>query len=177
MRPSIRFEVFKRDEFTCQYCGVSAPEAILEVDHVHPRAEGGTDDFDNLLTACFQCNRGKGARLLDDAALDGNLHSKTVTMAERELQREAYTHWRKKIQDRENQELDYLADCWRAKFNGYDWNSAEVREFLRRLDVVTLEDCIEYVWEGRHRIQTSAWRLFCGMCWKRIRGERDVGVG
>ena len=41
----IRFEVFKRDSFTCQYCGRMAPDVILEVDHILPVAEGGTNNI------------------------------------------------------------------------------------------------------------------------------------
>lgn len=37
----IRFEVFKRDNFTCQYCGAKAPDVILEVDHINPVKLGG----------------------------------------------------------------------------------------------------------------------------------------
>ena len=44
----LRFEVFKRDDFTCRYCGRKSPEAILEVDHVIPRSRKGTDDPENL---------------------------------------------------------------------------------------------------------------------------------
>ena len=57
----LRFEVFKRDKFTCQYCGRMAPDVILEVDHINPVAEGGNNNFNNLVTACQDCNRGKGA--------------------------------------------------------------------------------------------------------------------
>lgn len=58
--PKLRFEVFRRDKFVCQYCGACGPNVILEVDHVIPVSRGGTDDIDNLKTACFDCNRGKG---------------------------------------------------------------------------------------------------------------------
>lgn len=59
----LRFEVFKRDNFTCQYCGRTPPQ-ILEIDHIISKSQGGTDEFDNLITACFDCNRGKGKNLL-----------------------------------------------------------------------------------------------------------------
>lgn len=36
-----RFEVFKRDRFTCQYCGATPPGVLLHIDHIHPVAEGG----------------------------------------------------------------------------------------------------------------------------------------
>lgn len=62
----LRFEVFKRDDFTCQYCGAQPPKVVLEVDHIHPVAEGGTGDAENLITSCDKCNRGKGKRTLGD---------------------------------------------------------------------------------------------------------------
>ena len=62
----VRFGVFKRDSFACRYCGATAPNVQLHVDHVIPVADGGTDDFDNLVTACAACNFGKGARNLAD---------------------------------------------------------------------------------------------------------------
>ena len=66
----IRFEVFKRDRFTCQYCGRMAPDVILEVDHIQPVAEGGKNTMLNLITSCRDCNRGKGkTRLTDDTEL------------------------------------------------------------------------------------------------------------
>jgi len=64
VKASLRFEVLKRDRFTCCYCGKTGGETLLEVDHVVPKSAGGKDAIDNLLTACLECNRGKGSRLL-----------------------------------------------------------------------------------------------------------------
>jgi len=55
-----RFEIFKRDSFTCQYCGNSAPTVILNIDHIKPIVAGGDFNQGNLITACFNCNSGKG---------------------------------------------------------------------------------------------------------------------
>jgi hypothetical protein len=54
-----RFEILKRDGFTCQYCGKKGATVRLEVDHIEPQSKGGSDDDENLITACFECNRGK----------------------------------------------------------------------------------------------------------------------
>lgn len=54
-----RFEVLRRDEHTCQYCGAKAPDVVLQIDHVVPMALGGSDKPDNLVTACKDCNAGK----------------------------------------------------------------------------------------------------------------------
>lgn len=64
--PKIRFEVLKRDNFTCQYCGAHGEGVVLEVDHIIPISKGGTSDMGNLSTACFDCNRGKGSDLVTD---------------------------------------------------------------------------------------------------------------
>lgn len=56
-----RFEVLRRDNHTCQYCGETAPNVVLHVDHVEPVALGGSDKPDNLVTACKDCNTGKSS--------------------------------------------------------------------------------------------------------------------
>lgn len=55
----------KRDNFTCQYCGAHGAGVVLEVDHIIPISKGGTSDMDNLITACLDCNRGKGSDLIE----------------------------------------------------------------------------------------------------------------
>lgn len=60
-----RFEIFKRDSFTCQYCGRQPPDVVLVIDHINPVKEGGDNDELNLITSCVDCNQGKGARKLN----------------------------------------------------------------------------------------------------------------
>ena len=60
-----RFEVLHRDNFRCQYCGASPiTGAVLQVDHIVPVCQGGTDDSSNFITACFECNVGKSGMAL-----------------------------------------------------------------------------------------------------------------
>lgn len=59
-----RFRIFDRDGFTCRYCGKSPPVVLLVIDHVIAVANGGTNDEENLITACADCNSGKGAKAL-----------------------------------------------------------------------------------------------------------------
>lgn len=66
-RLPLRFQVLMRDGFRCQYCGRSPKNdenVVLEVDHVMPKSKGGGDSFDNLVTACRECNQGKKDILL-----------------------------------------------------------------------------------------------------------------
>jgi len=61
---SLRFEIFARDGFVCQYCGQRPPDVVLELDHIHPCAKGGDNDPINLITSCADCNRGKRDKVL-----------------------------------------------------------------------------------------------------------------
>ena len=61
---SMREKVFCFDNYTCQYCGNS--NCVLECDHIIPKSRGGTDLFENLITACFSCNRSKSDRYLSE---------------------------------------------------------------------------------------------------------------
>lgn len=54
---AVRWEVWERDDFRCRHCGA---RRFLEVDHITPRAKGGSDEPDNLQTLCRTCNRTKG---------------------------------------------------------------------------------------------------------------------
>lgn len=60
----LRFAIFKRDGFACQYCGRRAPFVELQCDHVYPASRGGSDHPSNLATACSECNLGKSNILL-----------------------------------------------------------------------------------------------------------------
>ncbi|MGB8688136.1 MAG: YozE family protein [Microcoleus sp.] len=62
---SLRFDVFRRDNYRCQICGATASDGVrLEVDHKDPVVNGGGDEMSNLWTLCFSCNRGKGTKNL-----------------------------------------------------------------------------------------------------------------
>lgn len=59
----LRLLVLQRDEFTCHWCGTEVTPETADVDHLTPRALGGEDNMENLVTSCRACNRSRGARL------------------------------------------------------------------------------------------------------------------
>ena len=85
-----RFEIFKRDDFACAYCGRKSPEVVLEVDHIVPVCDGGADDPINLTTACWECNRGKSGEPLGKVMTGEDPHDAAVLMLERERQLREY---------------------------------------------------------------------------------------
>ena len=66
LTPAVRKKIFERDSYTCQYCGRSAPDVVLEIDHIIPINKNGTNDPQNLITCCLECNRRKHDHLLTD---------------------------------------------------------------------------------------------------------------
>jgi 5-methylcytosine-specific restriction endonuclease McrA len=76
-RPRVKLnkrEIFRRDKYTCQYCGNRAEN--LTLDHVIPRRLGGSHSWENLVTACASCNHRKGGRTIEQAGLQLLKHPK-----------------------------------------------------------------------------------------------------
>lgn len=88
-----RFEVFKRDKFTCQYCGSKAPDVVLQADHITPVAAGGGNELLNLITSCDTCNSGKGARELADDTVVAKKRDQLAKLQERREQIEMMAEW------------------------------------------------------------------------------------
>ena len=61
-----RFNVFLRDKFTCQYCGSNKE---LTFDHLLPRSKGGKTNWNNVVTACSDCNVRKGGRFFYNSGM------------------------------------------------------------------------------------------------------------
>jgi len=64
-----RRNVFKRDAFMCQYCNCRPGSEELTIDHVLPRAQGGTSTWSNCVLACVECNHRKGNRTPEQAMM------------------------------------------------------------------------------------------------------------
>ncbi len=64
-----RRNVFKRDRFKCQYCGIRPGSDALTIDHVCPRAQGGVSSWDNCVLACVPCNSRKANRTPEQAGM------------------------------------------------------------------------------------------------------------
>lgn len=167
----LRFEILRRDGYTCRYCGAQAPDVPLDVDHVIPVALGGPDDPSNLVTSCKPCNAGKGSiqpdqPVVDDVAADALRWKAAIEVVDQmrmasfavvDEQVEAFVaHWN---------EVHHL---WTLQPN----DLTTVRTFLER--GLLLEELTRYVdkamtissgYDGR-------WRYFCGIGW-RVLTQRD----
>lgn len=105
-----RFEVFKRDNFTCQYCGRMAPDVILEIDHINPISNGGNNNILNLITSCFECNRGKGKRTLTE---NEEIKKQQEMLKEINIKREQLEmllKWKQELEELDNKMIDEIED-------------------------------------------------------------------
>jgi len=167
-----RFSVFKRDGFICQYCGKTPPATTLEVDHINPVSKGGDNSIDNLVTACFDCNRGKGADLLTVAPQ--TVTQKAEILAEREEQIKAFNKLLKSKRKREDLEIEAIEAIFSEVHKGSRFSDifkSSIRQnFLPYLDIETLKNAISKACSSG-RDAENAIKYFCGICWC-IRRER-----
>lgn len=98
LNPKIRFEVFKRDMFTCQYCGSKGSDIALQVDHIDPVSKGGVNEIINLITSCRDCNLGKSDRKLSDNSVVEKQRKQLELMQEKREQMELMVKWRKSLE-------------------------------------------------------------------------------
>lgn len=105
----IRFEVFRRDSFKCQYCGKSAPDIVLNVDHINPVSKGGTNDIFNLITSCFECNQGKKARKLTSENEISKQKKQLDLLNERRIQLDMLLQWKTGLIDTRDDQAERIA--------------------------------------------------------------------
>lgn len=113
----IRFEVFKRDNFTCQYCGRMAPDVVLEIDHINPIDNGGDNDIMNLITSCFECNRGKGKRKLSVNTELKKQQEQLKFLNKKRQQFEMMLEWKKELSKFEDEQVNKIVEIFLNKTN------------------------------------------------------------
>jgi len=134
-----RFDVFKRDNFQCRYCGRRSPEVVLEVDHVVPFCEGGDDDPINLTTSCWECNSGKAGVPLETITTAEDPNDRAILLLERERQLREYNAVLKEIRLRKETQGQELVNYW-CENTGTDYlPQRDWTWLLRQLDYVPAE--------------------------------------
>lgn len=144
----LRFEVFKRDRFTCQYCGAAAPEAILHVDHISPVSKGGGNDILNLITSCASCNLGKSDRLLSDDSEIARQRAQLEELSARREQLEEMLRWREGLKSIDDDVYEAAADAWAEAVHGYTLNETgerSMRKLLRKFELSVILQAIDKV--------------------------------
>lgn len=168
----LRFEILRRDEYTCRYCGASAPHATLTIDHVVPVALGGGDDPSNLVTACKDCNAGKGSTSPDEKIVEDV--DAAALLLSRALERAAEIR-RGEISNFDNICIRFRTewiDIWGSDRNIPYTFDASLKSFLSR--GLTPDEVIRYIAVTATSRVTfgDAFRYFCGCCWREI-GDRE----
>lgn len=165
-----RFEVFKRDGFVCQYCGSSPPAVILECDHIDPKSNGGSDDIDNLICACFDCNRGKSSGLLSDIPESVSLRIERAQ--EKEEQLKQLQKLKRQVEKQKNKAVDSLERIFQTQYPNKEFTQAfrvSVKsKFLANLDTFDVSEAMEIA-VNRGSESNEALKYFCGICWNKIK--------
>lgn len=171
----LRFEILRRDNFTCRYCGSAAPDVVLHVDHVIPVTLGGGDTANNLVTACEDCNQGKGSTTVDMPEVEEV--DATAALVER-AQRVASERRRMELAKIEGffddfeayyREKVYEAPGGTSSY-GPAWTTSVERFMSEGLEP---EDLYYYVRVVADACPRKPWPYFCGCCWKEITRRQE----
>ena len=175
----MRFEVFKRDKFTCQYCGRSAPDVVLEVDHIKPVAKGGKNELLNLVTSCMDCNRGKGKTELSDDSAVKKQEKQLKELAERKEQLEMMVAWRDSLKSLEDEQVEIVNDLFRTNT---DWGISEhgkrtVRKWLKEFGINEVLDAVNIAINSYYDDTEDGWNKafnkVSGICFNRRKQADD----
>lgn len=170
---AVRFEVFKRDKFTCQYCGRMSPDVILEIDHIKPVAEGGTNDLINLITSCRDCNRGKGKRRLDDNTELQKQKEQLKDLAVKREQLEMMVMWREELLQIAEMQTDSIDSYIKSitPWEMSDIGRADIKRLLKRFGYNEVYEATEIAFRQYYKGTDSTWgKAFSkigGICYNR----------
>lgn len=172
----IRFEVFKRDGFACAYCGKNPPSVTLEIDHIHPKSRKGNDDINNLITACFDCNRGKKNILLDK--IPGKIQDNLDVLKEQEEQLKSYRRFISKIERRIKRDINDIDNIYISQYQKWSFSDSfrniSLKYFLKKLPKHEVEEALHIAIARFPKDENTVIKYFCGICWRKIK-EQDHG--
>lgn len=165
---SVRFEVLKRDKFTCQYCGAAAPEIVLHIDHINPVANEGDNDITNLITSCEGCNLGKSDRLLSDDTAVKKAKNQLDDLQERREQLEMMMDWQRGLRELAGDTVNELCTYWQEHAPGFvinDNGKQNIKKWLRTFSLEEImkamdsaaEQYLEY--ESNGHVTSDSWGI------------------
>lgn len=134
----LRFNVFRRDNFTCRYCGKQSPEIILHLDHIKPVADGGIDAEENFATSCVDCNQGKSSKPGIAPPAQRNKSVGFIGMFGHTFDEKGSVHWQFAI-DRQLDDEHFAVTTF-SWFSGY----AHSTEILTKADLLDGKKCRLY---------------------------------
>lgn len=178
----IRFEVFKRDKFTCQYCGRIAPEVTLEIDHINPIANDGDNSIMNLITACRDCNRGKGKRLLTESEELKKQQAQLLELSEKKEQLEMMLEWRKELNNLHNQEVKVIVDLFTDSvgFSVTECGKEDIKKWIKKYTfnevLDSTERAIENYYRDTYETAKKAFAYIPRICVSKIRAKKDPAL-
>jgi hypothetical protein len=172
MKKTLRFEVFKRDNFRCVYCGRTPPEVILEVDHILPKSKNGSDDINNLVTSCSDCNRGKSNIPLN--LIPNTLSENLKILKEKKKQISYYNRFLKNIEKRINKDIKDITKIYEIQYPNWTFSDRfkiSLRTFLKKLTKQEIIDCLYCAISKFPQNKDEVIKYFCGICWNKIKNN------
>lgn len=139
----VRFEVFKRDKFACQYCGRKAPDVVLHIEHVKAVKHGGTNSLLNLITACSDCNLGKGAIAISDDAAISRQRAQMEELQDKREQQQMMFEWQRQLEVLQEEAVEHIHALYQKRIPGWSLNEKGLQTLRRLLRKYTVPEMTE----------------------------------
>uniref|UniRef100_A0A6M3MAY5 Putative homing endonuclease n=1 Tax=viral metagenome TaxID=1070528 RepID=A0A6M3MAY5_9ZZZZ len=172
---SLRFEVFKKDNFTCSYCGQKPPEIVLEVDHIVPVSKGGTDEILNLITSCFNCNRGKSDKTLN-TIIRPDAKEMSENIQQQVEQAKIYYKYLKEKDEILSIEIEKVIEYFNNLFNQINYIGIQEKTTLKTfMKYFNAYELMEYLNIASQKVKYACegFRYFCGICFTKIKEIKE----
>lgn len=172
---SVRFEVLKRDKFTCQYCGTSAPDVILHIDHITPVASGGSDDIFNLITSCQGCNLGKSDKPLNDNSAVKKAKRQLDELQDRQEQLEMMMEWQRGLRNIADDTISKICSYWQELSPGNmvsDSGRSKLKKLVRKFTLQEIINAMNIACEQylEYRSDGTVTNESCNLAFNKIGG-------
>lgn len=165
----LRYEILRRDNHACRYCGATAPDVKLAVDHVIPVALGGSDEPSNLITACEPCNSGKSATVADSPVVADVDHRATQWASAIRQAADMISADSMLINDICDR-VDDIMPTYRPR----GWRNSIQQILAAGLPEETIVD-MAHVAVDAYGVK-DRWKYFFGCCWSRVRELQSMAA-
>lgn len=171
----LRYQILRRDNHACRYCGEVAPDVELTVDHVLAAALGGTDDPSNLVASCKDCNAGKAATSPDQALVD-QVSEEAIRWAQ--AVRVAADKALERFEEIRAQREQFRSawDAWtynqgKTRYNfplPSTWEGSIDSMLARGLPMELLLECVRITMSRPNVTVDKRFTYFCGVAWRKV---------
>jgi hypothetical protein len=177
----LRFEILRRDNHTCRYCGASAPDVQLRIDHVLPEALGGLSVPENLVTSCEPCNSGKSS-VAPDQPIVADVRQSDLLWAQAMAEARAIRADMTEMREGYAIHFETMWSKWKIGSGQFgkpiplpgDWRATLYRFYEADVAIEDIQYAVTSAMGASGVRPENTFRYFCGVVWNILRETQEA---